>query len=154
MPKTRRTRRRHSRRQRGGDSAWQGMMKTVGDGNTQWNNALMLKSDQNIIAQKSNNVVPLDNPNFGTGQVPNVSQMGGVTGTVIGGKRRKSKKGGDALLKVDAGGAVISVLGGGRGRRRPKKGGYWGAVLNQALVPFTLLGLQLSYGNRKTRRRS
>jgi hypothetical protein len=123
MPKTRRMRhsrkRRHSRRQRGGASAWQSMMQTVGDGQTQWNNALMLKPDQNIVAKNSNNIVPLNNPNFGTGPIPNVSQMGG---------KRKGRKG--------------------------KKGGYWGSILNQALVPFTLLGLQLSYGKRKTRRAS
>jgi hypothetical protein len=122
MPKTRRARhsrkRRHSRRQKGGQSAWEGMLKTVGDGNTQWNNALMTKPDQNMVAKQSNNVVPLNNPNFGTGPIPNLSQMGG---------KKRSKKGG-------------------------KKGGFLGSVFNQALVPFTLLGLQQLYGKRKTRR--
>lgn len=37
---------------------------------------------------------------------------------------------------------------GGR-RRRNKKGGYWAAVIEQALVPFGLLGLQQTYGRRK-----
>lgn len=35
------------------------------------------------------------------------------------------------------------------GRRRRKKGGYWAAVIEQALVPFGLLGLQQTYGRRK-----
>jgi hypothetical protein len=124
MAKTRRQRgkhtrrvKRHSRRQKGGNSAWQSMMKLVGDGNTQWNNALMLKPEQNIVAKNSNNIVPVNNPNFGTGAIPNVSQMGGK-----------------------------------KHRRKGKKGGYWGSLINQALVPFTLLGLQMNYGNRKTRR--
>jgi hypothetical protein len=38
------------------------------------------------------------------------------------------------------------------GRRRKsssvKRGGFWG-VLNQAIVPFSILGLQQSYGKRK-----
>ena len=44
------------------------------------------------------------------------------------------------------------------GRRRSKKGGFWGEVINQALVPFGILGLQQTYGRkrsggRKTHRR-
>jgi hypothetical protein len=33
---------------------------------------------------------------------------------------------------------------------KKRKGGYWGQVINQAIVPFTLLGLQQRYG-RKSR---
>ena len=44
------------------------------------------------------------------------------------------------------------------GRRRSKKGGFWGEVINQAVVPFGILGLQQTYGRKrsvggKTRRR-
>jgi hypothetical protein len=44
------------------------------------------------------------------------------------------------------------------GRRRSKKGGFWGEVINQAVVPFGILGLQQTYGKKrhsggKTRRR-
>ena len=44
------------------------------------------------------------------------------------------------------------------GRRRSKKGGFWGEVINQAIVPFGILGLQQTYGRKrhnggKTRRR-
>jgi hypothetical protein len=41
------------------------------------------------------------------------------------------------------------VGGGGRRKRHGsvKKGGFWG-VLNQAIVPFSILGLQQSYGRR------
>jgi hypothetical protein len=44
-----------------------------------------------------------------------------------------------------------------RGSRR-KRGGIWGSIINQAVVPFSLLGLQQSYGRKKydnmqTRRR-
>ena len=36
-----------------------------------------------------------------------------------------------------------------RGSKRNKKGGYWGAVLEQAIVPLTLLGLQQTVGTRR-----
>ena len=44
------------------------------------------------------------------------------------------------------------------GRRRYRKGGFLGEVVNQAIVPFTLLGMQNTYrrgrkGGRRTRRR-
>ena len=43
-------------------------------------------------------------------------------------------------------------------RRRSRRGGFFGEVINQAIVPFGLLGLQQTYrkkrtGGRKTRRR-
>ena len=40
---------------------------------------------------------------------------------------------------------------GGKRRRKSKKGGYWAAVIQQALVPFGLLGLQHTYARRKGR---
>jgi len=36
-----------------------------------------------------------------------------------------------------------------RSRSRGKKGGYWGAVLEQAIVPLTLLGMQQKFKSRK-----
>jgi len=44
------------------------------------------------------------------------------------------------------------------GRRRSKRGGFWGQVINQAVVPFGILGLQQTYGRKhhkggKTHRR-
>ena len=35
------------------------------------------------------------------------------------------------------------------GRRRKKRGGFLGSVINQAIVPFTILGLQQTYRNKK-----
>ena len=34
---------------------------------------------------------------------------------------------------------------GSRHRKRGKRGGFWGQVINQALVPFSILGLQQTY---------
>lgn len=41
------------------------------------------------------------------------------------------------------------------GGTRRKRGGFWGEVINQAVVPLTLLGMQQRYGKRRsqTRRR-
>jgi len=44
------------------------------------------------------------------------------------------------------------------GRRRSKKGGFWGEVINQAIVPFGIFGLQQTYRRKhhnggKTHRR-
>jgi hypothetical protein len=35
------------------------------------------------------------------------------------------------------------------GKRRTKKGGFWGQVISQALVPFGLWGLQNRFSRRK-----
>jgi len=37
--------------------------------------------------------------------------------------------------------------------RRSKRGGYWGQIINQALVPFGLLGLQNAYAKRTKKNR-
>lgn len=37
--------------------------------------------------------------------------------------------------------------------RKSRKGGFWGSVINQAIVPFTLLGLQQRYGRRSRKSR-
>ena len=47
----------------------------------------------------------------------------------------------------------------GKRRRKSRRGGFFGEVINQAIVPFGLLGLQQTYrkkrhGGRKTRRHS
>ncbi len=35
------------------------------------------------------------------------------------------------------------------GRRKSKRGGFWGQVINQAVVPFSILGMQQTYNKRK-----
>ncbi len=35
------------------------------------------------------------------------------------------------------------------GRRKSKRGGFWGQVINQAVVPFGILGMQQTYNKRK-----
>ena len=40
-----------------------------------------------------------------------------------------------------------------RGRGKTKKGGYWSQVISQAVVPFTLWGMQNRYRRNKTNKR-
>ena len=56
-------------------------------------------------------------------------------------------------------GVYTSVQGNkvGGGKKRTKKGGFWGQIVSQALVPFSILGMQQTYkrnkhGGKKTRR--
>lgn len=48
-------------------------------------------------------------------------------------------------------GVYTSVQGAsvGGGRKRSKKGGFWGQIINQALVPFSILGMQQTYRRNK-----
>ena len=71
------------RKQHGGDSAWESVMKAVGDGPTQFTNSLMLHPSQNLSTSKSNDIVSVDNINAQNGQ-PIYKQMAG-------GNRRKGK---------------------------------------------------------------
>ena len=46
----------------------------------------------------------------------------------------------------------------GGGKNRSKKGGFWGEIISQALVPFSILGMQQTYrrnkqGGKGTKRR-
>jgi hypothetical protein len=54
--------------------------------------------------------------------------------------------------------AIVGLQGQKAGTRK-RKGGYWSQVFNQAIVPFSILGMQQTYrrkrglkGDRRTRR--
>lgn len=38
------------------------------------------------------------------------------------------------------------------GRKRARKGGNWGATISRAAVPFTLMGMQNTFGKRKSKK--
>lgn len=48
--------------------------------------------------------------------------------------------------------AQSSLKGGSRRRSRSRRGGYWAQVLNQALVPFGLVGLQNRFSRRRAKK--
>lgn len=55
-------------------------------------------------------------------------------------------------------GAIVGLQGQKAGtKRRRKRGGLWGQIINQAIVPFSILGMQQTYrrkrhGGKHTRR--
>ena len=134
-------------------------MGNLGDGWTQFTNALTLKAGDNVGSVQSNEIVPIKNLTAEDAQPmlkPNMS--GGMR------KKRhsrwvrknKSMKGGKNTPILDVGAAaVVTHHGGARKRKSMKKRGggsrLLGAVAKQALVPFTLLASQMKYKkHRKT----
>ena len=121
----RRTRR---HRQHGGNndpSAWNSVYKTVGDGWTQFQNALMLQPGENLGASQSNAIVPIGKPNAQTSQGNIGPNMTGNIPRQLGGRRRKS---------------------------RGKRGGNLLAVAQQAAVPVALIAMNNAYGKRRRSR--
>lgn len=120
---------RRSRSQRGGDqgsfpdSAWGFQMNNLGNGWTQFMNSMSVQPGGNLGTSQSNNIVPIKNMN--------------VPVKMAGGRRRRSQQRQQMQQQQ---------------RSRGKKGGYWGAVLEQAAVPLALLGMQQFYGKRHSRR--
>jgi hypothetical protein len=43
---------------------------------------------------------------------------------------------------------------GAKRKGKSKKGGFWGQILNQAVVPFSILGLQQTYRSKKQSRKN
>ena len=124
------------RSQRGGswgqypDSAWGFQMNNLGNGWTQFMNSLSVQPGQNLGTSQSNDIVPIKNINAqDTGKM------------LTGGKRRRHKK------------SKMRHMQQAKSQSRGKKGGYWGAVLEQAAVPLALLGMQQAYGKRHTSRK-
>lgn len=124
----RRTRR---HRQHGGNyppSAWGSVMGTVGDGWTQFQNALMLQPGENLGAVQSNAIVPIGNPNAQTSQGNIGPNMTGNVPGQLGGRRRRHRK------------------------SRGKHGGNLLAVAQQAAVPVALIAMNNAYGKRRRSR--
>jgi hypothetical protein len=132
-----RSKSRASRRsQRGGaqgsypDSAWGFQMNNLGNGWTQFMNSLSVQPGANLGTSQSNNIVPIKNINAQNAQPK-----------MAGGKRGRRRAQMQQQMQQQS-----------RGKGRGKKGGYWGAVIEQAAVPLALLGMQQFYGKRHTRR--
>lgn len=159
-----------TKKYRGGSSnpsAWSYVYNTVGDGLTQFRNALTVQAGDNAGSLQSNDIEPVNNLNAQNAQgVPNNNQLSLVQSA---GKRR-GRRGGNMGFIMNQALAPVSLLalqqgysrkhmkrgnsksrrsrGGGKRRRR---GGNMGLMMNQALAPVSLLALQQTYG-KKTRR--
>lgn len=126
---------RRTRRMRGGKGASEWQMQNVGTTNQQWDNVFIKGGPFGAAVQN----LAGTQPSVVAGAFPGTSNL-----TLIqrGGSRRRRRRGG-------APSSSSNSLNGGR---RSKKGGYWGKVLSQALVPFSLLFAQNRFGTRKHRK--
>lgn len=121
MAKHRTHKRCRSRSQKGGDSAWQSVMKMVGSGMTQFNNTFRLNPAQNAATSQSNQLVPIGKPNANNPNVPNPNL------TMKGGRRRRGrrcrgkKRGGNGILSQAAVPAALLALNMTAKRRRSRK---------------------------------
>ena len=164
------------RRQRGGSAETQAapapapysdgasyVYSNYGDGSTQWNNVFGPQSTSTM----GNEIVNLNHPQMVQASVPQ------------GGGRRRRKRGGsnDPKRDDDTNPAPYvpyvpsppptppptppppvseEILRGGRirrGTRRGRRGGFFGNVVSQAIVPFGLLALQNRYSRRLRHKR-
>jgi len=121
--------RRVTRHRRGGASAAQYMLETVGNGALQATNSLTVLPGMNLATVQSNNIVPIANINEGnaTNVMPTTAQLALIQ---TAGRRRRPR---------------------GKGRKG-KRGGSFGSIIGQAVVPFSLLAAQQYYGTRRGKR--
>ena len=134
-----------------------------GSGESQWDRVFTGSSptpygNEIVGVQGQNSVIPASVHSSGNLSGGKRRSKGGQTSlarfqdgfATFGGKRKTlSKKGGQtSLARFQDGSATL----GGKRKTRSKKGGYWAQVINQALVPFGLWGLQNRYGKRHTRK--
>jgi hypothetical protein len=121
-----RHRKRSTRHRRGGASGAEYMLATVGDGTTQFHNSLTVLPGMNSGTVQSNDIVPIANLNISNpiSQMPSAGQLSLIQS---GGRRCQAK---------------------GKGRKG-KRGGSFGSVIGQAVVPFSLLAMQQYTGSRR-----
>jgi len=139
------------RSQRGGswgaypDSAWGFQMNNLGNGWTQFMNSLSSQPGENLGTSQSNDIVPIRNINAQD-----------TTKMLTGGKKHRGKKHKmrhmQQMQQMQQMQMQQQQMQQAKSQSRGKKGGYWGAVLEQAAVPLALLGMQQAYGKRHTRR--
>ena len=126
--------RKRARTQHGGDlagnpaSSWGWGLGTVGNGWTQFMNAMTLQPGQNLATAQGTQLVPVNNINANNSQGmigPNLK--GDIPGSQSGGKKRL--------------------------RNRSRRGGSWGAVASQAAVPASLIAMNQVFGKTRKRHR-
>jgi hypothetical protein len=118
-------------------SSWGWVNGTLGNGWTQFMNALTLQPGQNAGTSQSNDIVPASNVNAQDQQGIIGTNLKGDMPVQNGGKRRNTKSRSKARS---------------RSRSQSKRGGSWMGVVNQAIVPGVLLAAQEIYGAKKSRR--
>jgi len=121
-----RGKRRSGRRgMRGGTSGWQSVFNSVGGGDTQWSNVFGPSS-----AQQNGNLITHADGSPQMSAASNAAAAGKGPFSMTGGRRRKHKHSKRCSHK------------------RNRRGGSWGGMLGQALVPFGLLATQRATAKR------
>ena len=134
-------------------SAWGHAMNTVGDGWKQFQDSLTLQPGQNLASSHSNDLVPIGKMNAQDAQPMLKPNMSGGTPGAKNWSAPGAKVGGTQPNTASSMSASGAKGGGKRRRRKSAKGGSWGAVATQALVPGFLLGAQQLYGRRHKSRK-
>ena len=120
----------------------------VGNGNQQWDDTFIRggpfgASIQNLAGTQ---------PSVVAGAFPSAAQLKLIQ--TAGSRRRRRRGGADTPSDSSSSSSSEegkSSSGTSSGGKRTKRGGYWGKVLSQALVPFSLWFAQNRYGTRKHR---
>lgn len=143
----RRTKRRGHKKMRGGmssPSAHGFVQGVVGNVNQQWDNTFIRGSPFGASIQN----LAGTQPSVVAGAFPSAGNLSLIQSA---GSRRRRRRGG-ANIPSDSTSSSSSEEGkSSSGGKRTKRGGYWGKVLSQALVPFSLWFAQNRYGTRKHR---
>jgi hypothetical protein len=99
-----------------------------------------LKNTFNVNGPPGNGLVLLDGRS--------ITSSGPMSGPMTGGRKRRHGR--KVLMSRSRGRGQSRGQSRGRGRSRGIRGGFVGSVINQAVVPLALLGLQQTYGRRGT----
>lgn len=135
----RRSQQRTQRRsQRGGawgaypDSAWGFQMNNLGSGWNQFRNVFLPSSGENLGAIQSNAIV-----------------QNNAGSSMTGGKKHRHRRHKMRQMQQQQMQMQQQQMQQLKSQSRGKKGGYWGAVLEQAAVPLALLGMQQAFGKSR-----
>ena len=141
----RRTKRRGQKKMRGGmssPSAHGFVQGVVGNVNQQWDNTFIRGSPFGASIQN----LAGTQPSVVAGAFPSAGQLNLVQSA--GSRRHMGWKHSNSDSDSNTHSESSSHSG---GKKRTIRGGYWGKVLSQALVPFSLWFAQNKYGTRKNR---
>jgi hypothetical protein len=132
-------------------------VENLGNENQQYDNVFMRGSQFGAAVQN----LAGTQPSVVAGVFPSAENLSLIqsAGSSAGSRRRRRRGGSSTSSSSSSSGSSSGnpsdpdLLNGGKRRsRRAKRGGYWGNVISQALVPFTLLFAQNRYGTRKQRK--
>jgi hypothetical protein len=106
-------------------------MNNLGSGWNQFRNVFLPSPGENLGATQSNVIV----------------QNNANSSTMTGGKKHRHRR--HKMRQMQQQQMQMQQMQQSKSQSRGKKGGYWGAVLEQAAVPLALLGMQQAFGKSR-----